>query len=145
MRSRPRRARLRRGQRASARGAGRLEPIGVLGLGGKLRTYRDELRAEMVPRAGDAALDRADVEVERDGDLAVGAIEDVPQGENFTVAGVESFHARRDEIRKFSAHIFLGGTGGVGGDQLGKRAVVSAPSGQSGESVRWRRRRKKYP
>jgi len=94
--------------------------------------------------AGDAALDGADVEIERRSDLVVGAVEDVAQGEDFAVAGVEFFHAGGDQLGKFRAVFSCAGLGASAAMSSAKVVSFSLPSWQSSESVAWRRRRKKY-
>ena len=82
-------------------GAVRFKPSCGFSGGGKFGTDCDELRAEIVAGARDAAFHGADVEVKRGPNLFVGLILDVAQREDFAVAGIESRHARFDEFGKF--------------------------------------------
>ena len=110
-----------------ALGAVRFKPSCGFSGGGKFGADRDELRAEIVAGARDAAFHGADVEVKRSPDLLVGLILDVAQREDFTVARIESGHARFDERGKFDAGVFLRGVGRVGGDEFREGRIIFLP------------------
>ena len=94
-----------------ALGAARFKPSCGFSGGGKFGADCDELRAEIVAGARDAAFHGADVEVKRGPNLFVGVILDVAQREDFAVAGIESRHERFDEFGKFDTRVFLRGVG----------------------------------
>lgn len=110
-----------------ALGAARFKPSCGFSGGGKFGADCDELRAEIVAGARDTAFHGADVEVKRSPDLLVGLILDVAQRENFTVARIESSHARFDERGKFDAGVFLRGVGRVGRDEFREGRIIFLP------------------
>lgn len=108
-------------------GAVRFKPSCGFSGGGKFGADCDELRAEIVAGARDAAFHGADVEVKRGPNLFVGVILDVAQREDFAVAGIESRHARFDEFGKFYTRVFLRGIGRVVGDEFREGRIISLP------------------
>jgi hypothetical protein len=108
-------------------GAARFKPSCGFSGGGKFGADCDELSAEIVAGARDAAFHGAYVEVKLGPDLFIEVILNVAHCKNFTMTWIESGHARLYEFGKFDTRFFLRGVGRVGGDEFREGRIIFLP------------------